>query len=120
MQENRRILRKNMTPAEAFLWKHLKSKKLNGKRFQRQPSIKNYIVDFYCASKKLIIELGGEVHNHPETVEKNEVRTTQLNTLGFTVIRFENRMVFDHLPSVLSAIQQYFNIKNKPQKSSSL
>jgi very-short-patch-repair endonuclease len=45
----RNDLRKNMTPAEAFLWQHLKARKLEGKRFTRQHSIKNYIVDFYCA-----------------------------------------------------------------------
>ncbi|MBQ0734643.1 endonuclease domain-containing protein [Aquimarina celericrescens] len=109
LQEYRSELRKNMTPAEAFLWKHLKSKKLNGKKFQRQHSIENYIVDFYCASEKLVIELDGEIHNLPEVIEKDRIRTRRLNELGFTVIRFENKMVFDHLPSVLSEIQDHFN-----------
>ncbi len=109
LQNYRRKLRKNMTPAEAFLWKHLKSKQLQERRFQRQHSIEYYIVDFYCASEKLIIELDGEIHNHPEVIKKDTIRTARLNALGFTVIRFENKMVFDHLPSVLSEIQDHFN-----------
>ena len=108
LQEYRRALRKNLTPAEAFLWNHIKSKKLDGKRFQRQHSIEYYIVDFYCASEKLVIELDGEVHNTPQAVLKDTIRTTRLNELGFTVIRFENKMVFDHLPSVLSEIKSHF------------
>ena len=57
----RRELRHNLTPAEAFLWTQLKARKLNGRRFTKQHSINNYIVDFYCASEKIIIELDGEV-----------------------------------------------------------
>ncbi|MBP2831427.1 endonuclease domain-containing protein [Aquimarina sp. U1-2] len=106
----RRELRKKMTPAEAFLWRHLKSRQLQGKRFQRQHSIEYYIVDFYCASEKLIIELDGEYHNRPDIMEKDEIRSNRLQELGFTVIRFENKMVFDHLPSVLSEIQDHFNL----------
>lgn len=58
-----------MTPAEAFLWKHLKSKQLDGKSFTRQHSIGNYIADFYCASERLIIELDGEIHQNTNAQE---------------------------------------------------
>ncbi|MFD0798913.1 endonuclease domain-containing protein [Maribacter chungangensis] len=61
---SRRQLRKNLTPAEAFLWNRLKAKQLDGKKFAKQHSIGNYIVDFYLASDKLIIELDGEVHQN--------------------------------------------------------
>ncbi|WP_298546330.1 endonuclease domain-containing protein [uncultured Aquimarina sp.] len=108
LQEFRRTLRKNSTPAEVFLWKELKARKLEGKRFQRQHSIEYYIVDFYCASEKLVIELDGEVHNTPQAQEKDEIRTKRLNELGFNVIRFENKMIFDHLPSVLAEIKDNF------------
>lgn len=72
LKEKRRNLRKSLTPAEAFLWKHLKAKKLRGRRFTRQHSIGRYIVDFYCAKEKLIIELDGEVHNNPESERYDE------------------------------------------------
>ena len=106
LKENRRELRKSMTPAEAFLWKHLKARKFQGKRFTRQHSIGNYIVDFYCAEEQLIIELDGEIHNNPAAFEKDEERTLFLENLGYTVIRFENKMVFENLPSVLMEIAE--------------
>ncbi|WP_348772868.1 endonuclease domain-containing protein [Aquimarina sp. MMG016] len=82
---------------------------MEGRRFQRQHSIESYIVDFYCASEKLIIELDGEVHNTLNAIEKDSIRTARLEELGFTVIRFENKMVFDHLPSVLQEIKDHFS-----------
>ena len=106
--EFRRELRKNLTPAEAFLWKHLKAKQLEGKKFVKQHSIGNYIVDFYLASDKLIVELDGEPHQNTTAAEYDLKRTQYLNSLGFTVIRFENRMVFDNLKSVLMEIKENF------------
>ncbi|MGB5418321.1 endonuclease domain-containing protein, partial [Algibacter sp.] len=75
LKSKRAELRKSLTPAEAFLWKHIKARQFEGRRFTRQHSIKNYIVDFYCAKEKLIIELDGEVHNNQLAQEKDEERT---------------------------------------------
>jgi very-short-patch-repair endonuclease len=97
----RKELRERMTPAEAFLWSKLKARQFEGIRFTRQHSIENFIVDFYCASQKLIIELDGQGHFTTKAQEYDAARTARLNELGFTVIRFENKMVFDLLPSVL-------------------
>ncbi|WP_223033937.1 endonuclease domain-containing protein [Hanstruepera marina] len=110
LKTKRQELRKKLTPAEAFLWTHIKSRQLKGKRFTKQHSIGNYIVDFYCASEKLIIELDGEVHNNPVTQEYDNIRSSYLENLGYTVIRFENKLVFENLPSVLKAIA--LNFKN--------
>ena len=106
--ECRRALRKNLTPAEAFLWKQLKGKQLDGKKFAKQHSIGNYIVDFYLASDKLIIELDGEVHQNATAAEYDQKRTDYLKSQGFTVIRFENKMVFNNLTSVLMEIKENF------------
>ncbi len=106
--EKRKKLRSNLTPAEAFLWTHLKAKQLEGRKFIKQHSIGNYIVDFYCASEKLIIELDGEVHNNSIAIKYDEKRTKYLTNLNFTVIRFENKMVFDYLPFVLQEIKKNF------------
>ena len=104
----RKNLRNNGTSAEAYLWTHLKSVQLKGRKFRRQHSIENDIVDFYCPQEQLIIELDGEVHLNPKAEEKDNQRTERLEQLGFTVIRFENRMVFDLLPSVLREIEENF------------
>nr|WP_297782608.1 endonuclease domain-containing protein [uncultured Allomuricauda sp.] len=108
LENFRKKLRKNLTPAEAFLWRHLKAKKLKGRRFNRQHSIKNYIVDFYCASEKLVIELDGAVHNTAKARAYDAKRTKVINELGYTVIRFENKMVFENLETVLSEITEHF------------
>ncbi len=108
LKEFRRELRQNLTPSEAFLWTQLKSRQLDGKRFTKQHSINNYIVDFYCASEKLIIELDGEVHKNPSAQDYDKIRTENLEALGYTIIRFENKMVFDNLASVLSEVKSHF------------
>ncbi len=101
-------LRSNLTPAEAFLWKQVKAKQLDDKRFVKQHSFGEYIVDFYCASEKLIVELDGEVHQNPKAQAYDERRTWVFQSMGYTVIRFENKMVFEHLKSVLSEINDNF------------
>ena len=98
-----------MTPAEAFLWTHLKSRQLGNRRFNRQFSIENYIVDFYCHQERLIIELDGEVHMNPTAQEKDRIRDERLLNFGYTVLRFENKLVFEQLPSVLAEIEAAFS-----------
>ncbi|WP_044398234.1 endonuclease domain-containing protein [Lacinutrix sp. Hel_I_90] len=108
LKDYRAALRANLTPAEAFLWKHLKARQFHNRRFTRQHSIKNYIVDFYCAKEKLIIELDGEVHNNGISKQRDLERTKFLEALGYTVIRFENKMVFENLVIVFSDIKAHF------------
>ena len=111
LQAFRKELRLHLTPAEAFLWKHLKSRQIEGRRFTKQHSIGSYVVDFYCASEQLIIELDGDEHLTLYGQEYDAKRTKFLEDKGYTVIRFENHRVFDFLPSVLLDIRDHF--KNK-------
>ncbi len=83
LEPYRKALRNNLTPAEAFLWKQLQRRKLKGRKFRRQHSIENLIVDFYCADEQLIIELDGDVHKNPLAEEKNEKRTKKLEGWGY-------------------------------------
>lgn len=108
LESFRKELRENLTPAEAFLWKQLQKRQLKGKKFRRQHSIENFIVDFYCPEEKLIIELNGEIHKNATAEEKDRKRDKRLEELGFKIIRFENKMVFDFLPSVLKEIEDNF------------
>ncbi|MBT8319810.1 MAG: DUF559 domain-containing protein, partial [Gramella sp.] len=62
LERFRKKLRKSLTPAEATLWKHLQNRKLKGRKFRRQHSIVNYIIDFYCPEERLAIELDGQGH----------------------------------------------------------
>jgi len=104
----RTTLRKNLTPAEAFLWKQLQQSKFEGQKFRRQHSIGNYIVDFYCPKQQLAIELDGEVHHNEIVQLYDEERDAFLTYFGITVLRFENKQVFDNLETVLSSIRNQF------------
>ena len=101
-------MRNNLTSAEATLWISLQGRKLKGRKFRRQHSIANYIVDFYCPAEKLVVELDGEDHFHSPVLEKDLVRDKYLATLNIKVLRFENDDVFDNLEQVLECIAQEF------------
>jgi len=108
LKEFRKDLRNNPTKAESQLWKALQKKQLEGRRFRRQHSIGNYIVDFYCVSENLIVELDGEYHANPINEEHDRKQSEYLENLGFKVIRFENHIVFEHLDMALEAIKAEF------------
>lgn len=82
LKETRQILRKNMTEAELVLWEILKDKKLKRRKFRRQHSIGHYIVDFYCSTEKLIIELDGQQHYTKEGKIKDIERDAQLRLMN--------------------------------------
>jgi very-short-patch-repair endonuclease len=109
----RKKLRNRSTSAEATLWKIIKNKQLDGKKFRRQHGIEKYIVDFYCASEKLIIELDGQPHGEHSQVTKDEARDKFFTDNGFTVIRFENRFVFQDPEFVIETIRKSFGNSGK-------
>jgi very-short-patch-repair endonuclease len=106
-------LRNRSTSAEAALWEMLKSRKLEGRKFRRQHSIGNYIVDFCCPSEKLIIELNENPHGEYHNILKDEIRDTYLESLRFTVLRFENRFVFQEPEYLRSEIIKVINRKRE-------
>jgi very-short-patch-repair endonuclease len=110
----RNKLRNRSTSAEATFWDLVKSRKLFGRKFRRQHSIGPYIVDFYCPSEKLIIELDGNPHGEYYNIYKDTKRDKYLQDLGFTVLRFENRFVFQEPEYVLKEIADKFNQPPRP------
>jgi very-short-patch-repair endonuclease len=111
LKQNRISLRKNSTSAEAALWNLLKSGSLKGRKFRRQHSIGRFIVDFYCPSEKLIIELDGNPHGDYTRIERDTRRDKNLEELGITILRFENRFVFQEPEYVLNEIAKVFKVK---------
>ena len=81
-------MRYTPTEAEARLWWHLRAARLRGLKFRRQQPIGDYIVDFICFERKLIIEVDGS--QHLDAIERDDVRTAWLESVGFTVLRFWN------------------------------
>jgi very-short-patch-repair endonuclease len=108
LEKRRKELRKNLTSAEATLWKSLQRSQLQGRKFRRQHSIQNFIVDFYCASENLIIELDGGIHLDFAQQNYDFERAKILEGLGFKIIRFENKLIFESLPEVLEEMSGHF------------
>ena len=91
------------TEAERFLWQHISKKQL-GAKFNRQHIIGDYIVDFVCLEKGLVIEVDGAYHYDEEQKEEDINRTIQLSRMGFHVIRFDNSEVLSHIDEVTERI----------------
>ena len=105
-------LRKNMTPWERKLWYEF----LRGYpiRFQRQKSIGNYIVDFYCAKARLVIELDGGGHYSSLQQQKDNVRTKELESMNLKVIRICNKDIDKNFAGVCEYINSVLE-KSLPQ-----
>ncbi|HKL31866.1 MAG TPA: isoleucine--tRNA ligase [Tangfeifania sp.] len=101
--------KENPTDAEVFLWKNLKGKQADGYKFRRQHIIDQFIADFVCLEKQLIVEVDGGYHSLPETKISDEQRTQILNELGFEVIRFSNEEVINDIEAVLDKISSVLN-----------
>lgn len=98
-----RILRNNGTKSEAFLWKYLKQKNVNGYQFHRQKTIGKYIVDFYCPKLALVIEVDG--NSHDEKYEYDSERDKYLRDLGLFILHLDNEDLLFHKNKAFYAIE---------------
>jgi very-short-patch-repair endonuclease len=99
-----KVLRANATDAERILWSLLRGKQLAALRFRRQQPIGSYIVDFFCPSAKLIVELDGSQHGSDKAVVYDEDRSRFLESKGYRVLRFWNSEVMKDRDLVAEAI----------------
>jgi len=83
-------MRRVPSAAEALAWELLRGRKILGLKFRRQQVIRGFIVDFYCAERRLVLELDGEIHDSPEAKSADAERTRVLQTLGLRVVRLRN------------------------------
>ncbi|MEA1911683.1 MAG: DUF559 domain-containing protein [Spirochaetota bacterium] len=104
----RKFLRNNSTSAEIRLWNYIKNKQLSDRKFRRQHSIDNFILDFYCPAEKLAVELDGGYHNIPKQAAKDKERDLILKSYGIKVLRFRNELVFKNINGVLETIKGEF------------
>lgn len=98
-----RQLRNAPTDAECALWQRLESRQLEGSKFRRQHPFGDYILDFACLERGVVVELDGS--QHMEAAERDARRTQLLESAGFVVLRFWNNDVFGNLEGVLESIQ---------------
>ncbi len=104
-----RTLRKNMTEQEKKLWQYLRKRNINNLKFRRQYPIGNYIVDFVCIEKKLVIEVDGGQHNLSENTLYDKRRTQYIENFGYKVIRFWNNEIENNIDGVYEEILKYLN-----------
>jgi len=105
-------LRKEMTKAEACLWKFvLRAGKMKGFQFRRQRSVLIYIADFMCKELMLIIEVDGSIHQLEEITKNDKIRQKALEEAGFTVLRFTNEEVLENITAVYSYLEDWVEKK---------
>jgi len=103
IQQRARELRQEMTPAEKLLWSRLRNKQLKGLKFRRQHPLGPFIADFYCAARRLVVEIDGDIHDLQP--ERDAARTEQFKRYGYRLIRFRNKQILNDIEEVLVAIE---------------
>jgi len=103
-----------MTDAEQLLWRHLRRKQVHNVQFYRQKPMLSYIVDFYCAAAKLVIELDGSQHYEKAHQANDQLRDVALAQLGLKVLRFDNRQVLTETAAVLAVIHEEVSNRMNP------
>ena len=114
LKEKAENMRNNPTEAEAALWEMLRGKNLDTK-FRRQHIIGDYIVDFVCLDKQLVVEVDGGYHNDPEQRELDRLRTNFLQSKGFGVLSFTNEEVLYNTGETISIIRNALTHLSTPE-----
>ena len=99
-----REMRHEPVPAERIVWSRLRDRRLGGYKFRRQVPLGPFIADFFCAERKLVVELDGDSHDGRE--DYDEERTAWLNGEGIRVVRFVNQDMYEQVDAVLEAIRR--------------
>jgi very-short-patch-repair endonuclease len=102
VEQAARSMRREPTAAEEVLWSALRRNQVAGLKFRQQHPVGRFVLDFYCASCKLAVEVDGDVHH--EQTERDAERTKVLERYGYRVLRFRNEQVLQELPKVVQEI----------------
>ena len=105
-------LRQELTTAEDILWQALRGRQLGGLKFRCQHPVGRFIVDFYCPSCKLAIEVDGSIHDLQQSYDRD--RTKAMQVFGYEILRFTNDEVMYDLPNVLSRIVEAAKVSIAP------
>lgn len=105
-----RKLRKNSSIQECLLWKILRNRQFYGFKFKRQVPIGEYIVDFVCKEKQIIIEIESEEYNTEENILNKRKRIEYLHSKGYKVIQFLNNDVYKNINGVYNKLKEIFEV----------
>ncbi len=106
MHQIARKLRNESTPAERYLWQFLRREQVDGRKFRRQMAIGPFVVDFYCPSERLAVEVDGPIHDTQQEADRE--RQSLIESLGIRFVRFTNEQVFRDIDGVIKAIRGAF------------
>jgi 5-methyltetrahydrofolate--homocysteine methyltransferase len=109
LKEKAKEMRNKPTEAEKMLWNVLSNKGIENSKFRRQHIVGEYIADFICLEKRLIIEVDGAIHNDLAQIEHDKQRTEWLESKGFKVIRFTNNQVLSDFYNTIEKIRKGLN-----------
>jgi very-short-patch-repair endonuclease len=115
LKSNARDLRSKLTEAEQILWSRLRMKQLLGVQFNLQRPIGNYIVDFYAARAKLVVEVDGSGHLSSSGKKRDKKRDDYLGSLGLLVLRFDDAEVLRDTEGVLELIFRKLSERLNPE-----
>ena len=107
MVDAARSLRVRSTPTEALLWNALRSRQLAGLKFRRQQPFGPFVVDFFCATHRLVVEIDGSVHDNPAQAESDRSRQEVLESLDLHVLRIPASLVETNIASALATIREF-------------
>jgi very-short-patch-repair endonuclease len=107
-----RKLRRQGTRGEQVLWEELRDRRLQGRKFRRQQPVGPFVLDFYCKSERLTVEIDGPVH--AEQVEADAERQRLLESLGLRFLRISDQQVLSDLDGVLATISAAFREAASP------
>ena len=102
-----RALRQKSGLSEQRVWALLRSGRIDGHKFRRQHPISGYVPDFACDRLRLVIEIDGGVHDRDEAVTSDHLRQTDLEALGWTVLRFSNAQALSEPEAITAAIRAH-------------
>ena len=100
------VLRKQLTPWEAKLWYYLRGRRFYGLKFKRQVPMGDYVIDFCCQEKRIVIELDGGQHSESQVSEKDRSKQAFLESQGYKVLRFWNNEIDSNIEGVLETIRK--------------
>ncbi|MFJ5284363.1 endonuclease domain-containing protein [Pseudomonas sp. NPDC088429] len=112
-----RQLRANQTDCELLLWQRLRSRQIANLKFRRQFPCPPYVLDFYCAELKLVIELDGGQHFETSGLIHDQRRTLYLYQQGIEVVRFSNLEVLQQMDAVLEQLIRIAAARKLPSPS---
>ena len=113
-----RDLRQRQTPSERLLWNALRDRGQMGRKFRRQARIGHFVVDFYCAAERLVVEVDGGMHRQRRTADRGRQR--MLEEMGLRVLRVTAEACEQNLHDVLEEIRSAFRSDSNRHPSPSM